>query len=91
MEGNGTDIDLLIFAGAKNADILVASTSDDNTNIMIAQIAKQIFRINRVIARIYDSSKQIAYNGMDIVSICPVTLSTNEFKRIVLCKESEKI
>ena len=37
IEGDGTDIDLLTFTGAKNADILVASTKDDDTNIMIAQ------------------------------------------------------
>ncbi|MEN6317105.1 MAG: NAD-binding protein [Clostridiaceae bacterium] len=89
IEGDGTDIDLLTFAGAKNADILVASTNDDDINITIAQIAKQVFGINKVITRIYDTSKQIAYNDMDIVSICPVILSVNEFERIALNKEGE--
>jgi trk system potassium uptake protein TrkA len=84
IEGDGTDSDLLTYAGAKDADILVASTSDDDTNIMIAQVAKQIFGINKVIARVYDTSKQAAYNDMDIVSILPVLLSVNEFERNVL-------
>lgn len=91
IEGDGTDIDLLTSAGAKSADILVASTNDDDTNIMIAQIAKQVFGINRVITRIYDTTKQVAYNDMDIVSICPAILSVNEFERIILDKESEPL
>jgi len=89
IEGDGTDIDLLTFAGGKNADILVASTNDDDTNIMIAQIAKQVLGINRVITRIYDASKKTAYNDMDIVSICPTILSVNEFERIALNEGGE--
>lgn len=89
IEGDGTDIDLLTYTGAKNADILVASTDDDDTNIMIAQIAKHVFGINRVITRVYDTTKQIVYNDMNIMSICPAILSVNEFERIVLNRESE--
>ena len=91
IEGDGTDIDLLDIAGAKNVDVLIASTNDDDTNIMIAQIAKQVYQIKNVITRIYDSSKQIAYDNMDIMSICPANLSLNEFNRIILDKETNLI
>lgn len=87
IEGDGTDVDLLSLAGAKNADILIASTNNDDTNIMIALIAKQAFQIKNVIARIYDASKQAAYSNMDIMSICPAVLSINEFNKIILDKE----
>lgn len=85
--GNGTEIDILEFSGVKNADILIASTNNDDTNIMIAQIAKQFFQIETVITRIYDSSKEISYADMNIKSICPSVLSANEFKRVVSDKE----
>jgi len=86
--GDGTDTDLLEIAGAKGADILIASTNDDDINIMIAQIAKQVFNVPTVIARIYDSSKEISFNDMNIISICPALLSANECCKIVVNKEN---
>ncbi|WFR60053.1 NAD-binding protein [Anaerocolumna sp. AGMB13025] len=87
MEGDATDIDMLDLAGANEADMLVAATNDDNSNIMIAQIAKQIFKIKKVIARINDTNKQSSYSNMDIITISPIILSLNEFKKIALDKE----
>ena len=91
IEGDGTDIDSLEFAGAKNTDILIATTHDDNTNIMVAQIAKEVFHIKRVITRIYDASKKTAFNDMDIECICTADLSVNEFERILSNKESMEL
>jgi trk system potassium uptake protein TrkA len=90
IEGDGTDIDLLELSGAKNTDTLIASTNDDVTNIMIAQIAKQVFQIKNVITTLYDLSKQSAYSNMDIITICPSILSVNEFKRMTLVKEKDE-
>ncbi|MCC8022834.1 MAG: TrkA family potassium uptake protein [Clostridiales bacterium] len=82
-EGDGMDADLLDFAGARNASALIACTNDDDANILIAQTAKQTFSIPQVIVRIKDNSKQAAYDGMGIQSICPATLSIQEFQRIL--------
>lgn len=87
--GDGTDTDLLEIAGTKNADILIASTNDDDTNIMIAQIAKQVYHIQTVIVRINDSSKEISFNDMNIVAIYPAILSADECCKIVATKENE--
>lgn len=84
LEGDGTDPDTLAEAGSNNADIFIATTDDDNTNIMIAQMARQAFRINRVFARIYDTSKRSACINNNIEFICPALLSIEEFKRIAL-------
>lgn len=83
IEGNGSDIDLLIYAGAKDADILIAATNSDDTNLMIAQFGKALFGIRHVIARIKDTSKLVALDGMDIDTICPAELSIREFSRII--------
>ena len=83
LEGDGADIDHLAYAGANLADVLIAATNDDDTNIMIAQIACQVFGIKTVLVRIYDTSKQVAYDDMNIISICPANLSIEEFKRHV--------
>lgn len=84
IEGDGSDLDVLSSVNAKDADILIASTNNDDTNIMVAQIAKHIFEIKKVIVRIQDASKQVAYDDSDIESICPTKLSINEFQRIIL-------
>lgn len=87
LEGDGSDIDHLVFAGAQKSDILIASTDDDDINIMIAQIARVVFKIEIVLTRIYDTSKQIAFENMGIIAICPTDLSIREFEKFVLAKE----
>ena len=43
IEGDATDVDVLIEAGVKKADTLVCATNNDNINIMISEIGKEIF------------------------------------------------
>lgn len=81
--GDGTDMDILNDINIREADVLIASTDNDDTNIMAAQIAKQICKVKKVVVRIRDDSKQAAYNDADIESICPAVLSVREFERIV--------
>lgn len=82
-EGDGTDIDMLERVGIKEAGVLVATTNDDDVNIMIAQIAKEIFHVDEVITRIYDASKDITCNRMGIHVISPTRLSVDEFRRVL--------
>ncbi len=83
IEGDATDIDVLINSGIEKAKILVAATDDDNVNIMISQIAKQIFSIDKVVSRLYDTEKEIAYNDFGINIIYPAKLTINEFEKVL--------
>lgn len=47
VEADATDVDALKHAGIEKADLLVAATNDDNTNIRIAQIATKLFQVPR--------------------------------------------
>jgi trk system potassium uptake protein TrkA len=51
-------------------DAFVSVTSGDNTNLMASQIAKKIFKVPRVIARVYDPRRADIYRklGLDIIS-----------------------
>ena len=69
--GNGTDADVLRRAGVEDADGFVAVTEGDNRNIMAAQIAKHIFKVPRVVCRIYDPDRADAYEKLGIHTICP--------------------
>jgi trk system potassium uptake protein TrkA len=70
MAGDAINIDVLKQAGIENADAFYAVTDNDNANIMASQIAKNIFKINRCIARIYDPGRASMYQrfGLDVVS-----------------------
>ena len=73
--GSGLDQDLLNRAHLNEADIFVAVTQGDNTNIMAAQIAREVFSIQSVIARIYDPIRAQAYREMGITTLCTTTLA----------------
>jgi trk system potassium uptake protein TrkA len=68
--GSGFDWELLKTAGAEKANALCAVTNGDNTNLVTAQVAKKIFKIGKVIARVYDPGRANIYRalGLDIIS-----------------------
>ncbi|MFA5320051.1 MAG: TrkA family potassium uptake protein [Candidatus Omnitrophota bacterium] len=70
LDGNGFDQALLKQAGIEKADAFCAVTNGDNTNLISAQVAKRIFSVPKVIARIYDPQRAHIYAalGMDIIS-----------------------
>lgn len=75
MLASATDIDKLISAGVNEADTFIAVTDNDNVNICAAEIAKKLFKIPKVVARIYDEDKTALLQDMSIDSICPSSLS----------------
>ena len=75
--GDGMDIATLKEAEIEKASVLIAVTDDDNINIMVAQMAKELFKVPRVIARLYDPEKACVFDGQDINVICPAMLSAD--------------
>jgi len=72
--GNGIDEDVLRQAGIEGADGFASLTNGDNRNIMAAQIAREIFKVPRVITRIYDPIREDVYRELGLDTVCP-TLS----------------
>ena len=68
--GSGFDPDILKEAGIEKADVFCALTNGDNTNLVSAQVAKKIFVVPKVIARVYDPERAQIYQslGLDIIS-----------------------
>jgi trk system potassium uptake protein len=75
IKGIEFDYDILIEAGIKNADYIISATPDDNINITVALIAKKIFKVPRIIARINDPKKKRVYDDLGIETINPTELS----------------
>lgn len=81
------DEDVLMQAGIEKADFLAAVTSEDNTNVMVSLIAKEVFKVPRVITRIYDPERELVFQQMGLDTMCPTTLSVMQVKNF-LTKES---
>lgn len=82
--GNAMDEDILRRGGADAADVLVTLTDGDNRNIMIAQIAKEKFRVPKVLARVVDPLRAEAYRELGIDTIDQTTIMTGLMRRAVL-------
>ncbi len=72
--GNGMDDETLIKAGIETADVFVSCTPGDNRNVMACQIAKHIYKVPKVVSRIYDPIREEMYRGLGIDSISPTTV-----------------
>ncbi len=72
--GTGIDYDVLKRAGAGTADGFVAVTDGDNRNIMAALIAQRMFKIQRVVCRIYDPPRGHMYRELGIQTVVPTTV-----------------
>lgn len=69
--GTALEIDALREAGIKEADAFVASTDGDNTNLVIAQIAKRRFEVDRVVVRVLDPARARWYAEQGLQTVCP--------------------
>ena len=69
--GTALEIDALIEAGIERADAFVASTDGDNTNLVIAQIAKRRFNVPKVVCRVLDPARAEWYREQGLETICP--------------------
>ena len=64
--GNAFDERLLRELKIEKQDAFVSVTSGDNTNLMASQIARKMFKVPRVIARVYDPERADIYKKFDL-------------------------
>jgi trk system potassium uptake protein len=74
VEGDATELAVLRQAKIDRADLVIAAATDDNVNLMVAQVAKKFFRVPRVIARAFKPDRENIYQALGIDAICPTTL-----------------
>jgi trk system potassium uptake protein len=72
--GDGTDDETLKKAGIEEADVFVAITQGDNRNILSAQIAKYIYKVPKVLLRIYDPLRRELYNTLGLEAFSPTVI-----------------
>lgn len=77
IKGIEFDSDNLTEGGIQNADALLAVTSDDNLNITVSLVAKTVYHVPKIIARVNDPNRQYIYKILDIPVINPVQLGVD--------------
>jgi len=78
--GDALDIDILKEAGIEKADAICVITSNDNANIVIGQVAKKIFNVEKVIIRISDPNKEKICKLLEIETINTTSLFASLIK-----------
>lgn len=82
--GAALELEALTAAGIERADVFIASTDGDNTNIIIAQLAKRRFNVPTVIARVLDPYRAKWYETQGLHTICPTRVAIEMLEHEVL-------
>lgn len=83
INADATDLDALQEAGMDKAGTVIAVTNNDNVNVIVAQLAREVFKVHEVIARLYDPERECVYQEFGIETICPAVLSMKEIDKIL--------
>jgi trk system potassium uptake protein TrkA len=78
--GNGMDEESLKKAGIEDADAFISLTQGDNRNVMAAQIARNIFKVPRVLCRVYDPLRRELFNSLGIEAFSPTIIFAQMLK-----------
>ena len=81
--GHGMDTAVLEAAGIANADAVVVATDGDNTNIVIAQVAKRRYGVASVAVRILDPARAEFYTGRGLEVVSPTRTAIEELTQTV--------
>jgi len=83
IDGVGFDRSTLVRAGIETADALVAVTSDDSSNVIIAHIARNRFKVSRVVARLYDQRHITQYQVLGIQTASTVAWGVDRLEQML--------
>jgi len=81
LEGDASELEILQRAKTQEADKVIAVTRSDNINLAMAQIAKVVFHVPTVVARVSEPQREAIFRELGIYTICPLLLATDELLR----------
>ena len=85
--GHGMDIQVLENADIAGADAVIIATDGDNTNIVIAQVAKLRYEVPSVAVRILDPARAEFYTGRGFAIVSPTRTAIDALTETVLAPE----
>ncbi len=82
--GTALELEALEAAGIERADVFIASTNGDNTNLVVSQVAQRRFGVAKVIVRVLDPRRAEWYRGQGLETICPTAVAIDMLERAVV-------
>jgi len=89
--GVAFDRDVLLRAGVDRADGLATVTSSDETNVVTARIAREVFKVPRVVARVYDPRKAEIYQRLGLQTISTTAWGINRIADLLCYSELDTL
>src|SRR5471032_2275867 len=79
--GTALEVDALIEAGVERADVFIASTDGDNTNLTVAQVVQRRFGVDKVVCRVMDPARAAWYAEQGLHTISPTRHAIEMFNQ----------
>jgi trk system potassium uptake protein TrkA len=89
--GSGFDRDVLLRAGVDQADGLAAVTNSDEANVVLARLARVVFRVPRVVARLVDPRKAEIYHRLGVQIVAPISWAIRRFADLLSYSELDAV
>jgi trk system potassium uptake protein len=89
--GTGFDRGVLVQAGIERADGLAAVTNSDEANVVIARLARLVFQVPRVVARLYDPRKADVYQRLGVQIVAPISWAIHRLADLLSYSELDAI
>ena len=86
--GLGFDEEVLIEAGIEECEALIAATDSDNSNLMIAEVARTLFGVPRVLSRLYNPDREGSYLQLGLDFVCSTSLVAEEMYTKIMAQHS---
>lgn len=89
--GVGFDKDILEKAGIRKADAIVACSKNDDSNALIGRLARNVYKVPRVISRLYDPRRAEIYNALGIQTISTTTWGVNHVTEMLSYNQVDSV
>ncbi len=91
IRGLGFDRQVLVDADIEQADAFVAASQSDNANIIAARIARNIYHVPRVVARLYDPRRAEIYRRLGLLTISTTTWGAERIRELITHAELDPV
>ena len=84
VQGDGFAEDVLKRAGIETADAVAAVTTSDSVNIVVARVARDIYHIRHVVARVYNPRRAPIYEKLGLQTIASSSWGAQRIEQLIL-------
>lgn len=84
VQGFSFDRGTLERAGIAHADAFAATTQSDNENIVAAKIARDVYKVPRVVTRVYNPGRREVYERLGLLTVTSTSWGARRLEQLLL-------